>query len=200
LSKPQKRKPPRKKISTCAGEFEPTDLQNARANWSQAKALEKLDRNLNTKSILQPTPEELRPSNAPDPGYIDGKQFGKQILTLRNNGSLRAAGLTPEHIQSLQNIGTLLEHGNASPSSMSQILQFAGKVSKKVPGAQYVVSRLMTSPTFAARVEGTLNSPATIGVGSNVIRSLFSSDSESQSDDDQEQARLAKLAAEDRPL
>src|SRR5258708_38999205 len=108
--------------------------------WSQAKALDKLDRNLNTKSILQPTPEELRPSNAPDPGYINGKQFGKQILALRNNGSLRAAGLTPEHIQSLQNIGTLLERGNVSPSSMSQILQFAGKVSKKVSGAQYVVS------------------------------------------------------------
>ncbi len=174
-------------MSKYANEFDANDLSNARANWSQARNLEDLDKKLSTKSILQPTPEELRLSNAPDPGYINGKQFGKQILALRNNGSLRAAGLTSEHIQSLQNIGTILERGNVSPSSMSQILQFAGKVSKKVSGAQYVVSRLMTSPTFATKVEGALKSPTAIAAGSNVVRSLFSSDSESQNDDDQEQ-------------
>jgi hypothetical protein len=170
-------------IAKYANQFSPTDLQNARANWRQASTLEDIDRKLNTKSILGPTPENLRPSNAPDPGYINGSQFSKQILALRNSGALKQAGLTSQHIQSLQNIGTLLERGNVSDSQMSQILQLAGKFSKKVSGAQYLVGKLMTSPTAAAVVESTLKSPASTAVVCRTLRSALMPSDANDSDD-----------------
>jgi len=89
-------------------EFDPKDLQNARANWKQASALQDVHDALNGKSVVGPTPVEFRPKGV-DPGYINGKAFSKQILALSNDGTLTDAGLTPEHIQSLQDLGTLLE-------------------------------------------------------------------------------------------
>jgi hypothetical protein len=118
-------------IQKYADHFNPDDLSNARANWRQASALEDIHTKLNTKGILQPTPEALRKTGVPDPGVLNGKAFSKQILALRENGSLKAAGLTPEHIQSLEDIGTLMERGNVSPSQFSQVIQLAGKFQRR---------------------------------------------------------------------
>jgi len=98
-------------IDKYKDQFAPTDLQNARANWRQASALDKVDKSLNTKSVIGPTPVEFRPKGTvtPDPGYINGKAFSKQIFALDNNGVFDDAGLTPEHVQSLKDLGTLLE-------------------------------------------------------------------------------------------
>jgi hypothetical protein len=162
--------------------FDPNDLSTARANWRQASALEDIDSKLNTKGILQPTPEALRKTGVPDPGVLNGKAFSKQILALRENGSLKAAGLTPEHIQSLADLGTLMERGNVAPSQLSQLVQLAGKVSKKVSGAQFVVGKLMTSPTFAANLEGALKSNASTAVVSKLLTAALGTADEDEGD------------------
>jgi hypothetical protein len=89
-------------------QFDPKDLQNAKTNWRQASALQDIHDALNAKGVVGPTPVELRPKGA-DLGYINGKAFLKQILAMSKDGTLARAGLTPEHIQSLQDLGTLLE-------------------------------------------------------------------------------------------
>jgi hypothetical protein len=93
-------------ITKYKDQFAATDLQNARANWAQASRLDRIDKALNTKSVIGPTPVEFRPKGI-DPGYVNGKAFSKQIYALEQNGAL--ADLTPEHIQSLKDLGTLLE-------------------------------------------------------------------------------------------
>jgi hypothetical protein len=91
-------------------EFAPEDFKNARANWAKASRLDKIDASLNTKAVVGPTPIEFRVKGQPDPGYLNGKAFSKQILKLRNDGDL--VDLSPEHIQSLEDLGALLEKGN----------------------------------------------------------------------------------------
>jgi hypothetical protein len=107
----QKAKAEQEKLLTkYASQFAPDDLQNARTNWRQASNLEKVHDRLNTKAIVQPTPVAFRPEGVPDPGVINGRNFSKAVLAMSNDGTLADAGLTSQHIQSLQDLGTLLEN------------------------------------------------------------------------------------------
>jgi hypothetical protein len=128
---------------------------------------------LNTKGIVGPTPVELRPKGTPDPGYINGRAFSKQILNLSNDGTLARAGLTPEHIQSLQDLGTLLEKsanvhkfaqlshlmgtvgalGEAGAAVLHPATAVAGaKVAVPAYLAQKALGRVMTNPQTAEHV------------------------------------------------
>jgi hypothetical protein len=71
-------------IDRYKDEFAPADLQNARRLWGQSSALDKVDKALSTKSVLQPTPVELRPKGVPDPQAINGKNFSKTIAGLKH--------------------------------------------------------------------------------------------------------------------
>jgi hypothetical protein len=157
-------------IDEFKNEFAPADLQNARQLWAQSSALDKVDRALKTKSVLQPTPANLRPTGVPDQQVINGKNFAKAVADLKNKGTLQAAGLTHEHITALQDLGTLLEKGE-NVHKLSRLVAGGGALAEAlglvthpvaaataagaaIPG--YVVSRLlgrvMTDPTFAAKV------------------------------------------------
>jgi hypothetical protein len=158
-------------LDKYADQFDPTDLQNARANWAQASRLDRIDKALNTKSVIGPTPVELRPKGI-DPGYVNGKAFSKQVYALEQNGAL--ADLTPEHIQSLKDLGTLLEK-SANVHKVGQLARLtemggggltavlhptAAIVGAKaaLPGylAYRFLGRAMTDPAFADNVVNVL--------------------------------------------
>lgn len=180
-------------LNTFKGEFDPKDLQNARANWRQASALQDVHDSLNTKGVVGPTPIELRPKGTPDPGYVNGKAFSKQVLNLANDGTLARAGLTTEHIQSLQDLGTLLEKSanvhkfgqlakltELGGAGLTAVLHPAAAVAGAkvaVPAylAQKALGRVMTNPETAEtfvnllRGAGTV-APATAAQVTNAIQ------------------------------
>jgi hypothetical protein len=140
-------------------QFNPDDLQAARTNWRQASALDDIHDSLNSKSVVGPTPVSLRPVGAADSGIINGRNFSKEILKLANDGTLQRAGLTPEHVQSLQDLGTLLEKSAVEkPDLLNKALK-AGKILVGGPatgGTGYLASlglgKIMTDPVAAAKV------------------------------------------------
>jgi hypothetical protein len=67
-------------------QFDPGDLSEARSLWRQGAALDKVHGALNNLSVVGPTPIELRPTNVPDQGYINGKGLAKSIRTLNQKG------------------------------------------------------------------------------------------------------------------
>lgn len=161
-------------LDTFKDQFDPKDLKNARANWRQASALQDIHDSLNTKIVVGPTPVELRPKGIPDPGYINGKAFAKQVLKLTNDGTLTSAGLTPEHIQALQELGTLLEK-SANVHKFGQLARLtelsgaglgillhpaatlpAAKVAVPAFVASRVLGRVMTNAAFADGVVNVL--------------------------------------------
>jgi hypothetical protein len=171
--------------------FDSGDLQKARAAWKQANALEDIHAKLNSRSVLEPTPESLRRINVPDPGVINGRNFSKQILALRNNGALQAAGLSPEHAQILQDIGTLLERSAPAQSRFGDLVQLAGKFSKKVSGSQFVVNKLLTSPKAAATIEAGLKSNLSTAVLSKMLSAALGTADENQPQQDRSTNILA---------
>jgi hypothetical protein len=146
-------------LTQYQNQFNPDDLQAARTNWRQASALDDVHDSLNSKSVVGPTPVKLRPVGSPDPGVINGKNFSKEILKLANDGTLQRAGLTPDHVQSLQDIGTLLEKSAVDkPDSLNKAFKVA-KVAVGGPatgGTGYLASlglgKIMTDPAAAAKV------------------------------------------------
>jgi len=102
-----------------AGKLSADDLARARANWRQSVALETVDKALNRVSVVKPTPVQLLNKGEVDPGYIDGRAFRRTIRALQlptqkyseEGGVLKAAGFTPEHIRSLNELGQALEQG-----------------------------------------------------------------------------------------
>jgi hypothetical protein len=154
-------------IDEFKDQFAPDELTKARAAWSQASALDRVNTALNTKSVLRPSPVEFRPKGAPDPGMIDGKAFSRQIIKLRNDGVLTSAGLTPEHVQTLEDLGSLLENsantrklnrlvlgGGAAAELFGLAVHPAAAVSAAtavVPGyaMSLFLGRAMTDPAFA---------------------------------------------------
>jgi hypothetical protein len=113
----------------------------------------------------------LRPKGI-DPGYVNGKAFSKQVYALEQNGAL--ADLTPEHIQSLKDLGTLLEK-SANVHKVGQLARLtemggggltavlhptAAIVGAKaaLPGylAYRFLGRAMTDPAFADNVVNVL--------------------------------------------
>lgn len=144
-------------LNTFKDQFDAGDLDKARANWRQASALNEVHDTLNSKSVVGPTPVNLRPTGAADPGFINGKNFSKEILKLANEGTLQQAGLTPQHIQSLQDLGTLLEKSAVEHPDLLMRAFKAGKVIVGGPataGSGYLVSaglgKVLTNPKWAA--------------------------------------------------
>lgn len=171
-------------IDRFKDQFNPRDLQTARENWRQASALEDVHNTLNKKSVVGPTPIDLRPKGVPDPGVIDGKNFAKEILKMANDGTLQKAGLTPEHIQSLQDLGSLLENGGAqrrfsrlltpknaaAAEAIGLILHppsavAAAKVAAPAYAASQALGKIMTDPNVAAGIVSALKTGAKVGPG-----------------------------------
>lgn len=154
--------------------FDPKDLENARANWRQASALDDVHDALTSKSVLQPTPVELRPTGRPDPGYINGKGFSKTILQLRNDGTLAQAELKPEHIQALEDLGTLLEKsGNVHklPAVYKALKAVAGVGSVGTGyAASALLGKVMTDADVAAQVVKALQSNKAPAAAANAYR------------------------------
>jgi hypothetical protein len=154
-------------INDNAGQFSPNDLKNARANWKQSSALDKVHDAFNTKAVVQPTPVDFRPTGKPDPGYINGKNLSRAVLDLKSKGVLADAGLTPKHVQALQDLGTLLEK-SGDVQKQGDIFKKALKAAKVVAGGPatagggYVASaamgKLLTDEKAATAVARTLRS------------------------------------------
>lgn len=157
-------------------QFDPKDLENGRANWRQASALQDVHDSVNTKSIVGPTPVELRPKGT-DPGYINGKAFSKQILTLSNDGTLTDAGLTPEHIQSLQDLGTLLEK-SANVHKFGQLAKLtelggAGLTAVLHPAAAVAGAKVAVPAYLAQRALGrVMTNPDTAETFVNLLKGV----------------------------
>jgi hypothetical protein len=180
-------------VDEFAGHFAPNDLNKARAAWKQSLAMDRVDSALKTKAVFQPTPANLRPEGAPDPGVLNGKAFSKTILDLKTKGTLQAAGLTPEHIQALQDLGTLLENG-ANVHRLGKLVAGGGALAEAIglvthPVAAgtaaaaavpaYAMSRLlgrvMTDQKAAAMAVKALQAGQRIvpAIGSQAPRSVF---------------------------
>jgi len=123
-------------------EFSPDDYTNARANWRQASALDKVHDAIG--SATQPTPAEFRQKGVPDTGYVNGKLLSKRILKLRQDGTLNEAGLSAQGVQDLQDLGTLLEKTKNVPwtsrtlsylATNPQVLSIAVQALKSAPYA-----------------------------------------------------------------
>jgi len=161
-------------LESFKDQFAPKDLQNARANWRQASALQDIHDSLNTKSVVGPTPVNLRPKGT-DPGYINGKAFSKQILALSKDGTLRNAGLTPEHIQSLQDLGTLLEN-SANVHKFGQLAKLtelggAGLTAVLHPAAAVAGAKVAVPAYLAQKALGrVMTNPETAETFVNLLR------------------------------
>jgi hypothetical protein len=144
-------------LTKYADQFNAADLKNARSLWRQAGALDDVHDSLNSKSVTGPTPVRFRPQNAPDPGYISGKNFARQIQALKTDGTLAQAGLTPSHIQALQDLGTLLEKsGGVQQADLIAKAAKAVKIAAGGPGslgtgylASRILGRILTDPNAA---------------------------------------------------
>ena len=153
-------------------QFAPDDYTNARANWRQSSALEKAHDALNSKSVVTSTPVKFRPVGTPDPGYIKGKNFANTVLALRDDGTLKEAGLTPKHVQALQDIGTLLEK-SSDVHKLHPLIKLVEATAGAAPaGTGLAASRflgdLMTNEKLAQSVVGILRSGVGPGVASQV--------------------------------
>src|SRR5690606_25413817 len=130
------------------------DYANARKNWSQSKALDKIDKALKTRSVVKPTPEKFIKAGESDPGYIDGLAFRKAVHDLESKGVFAKAGITPEHVKQLRNIGLLHERsGNIQKNTggLMQVLKVAKVIHAPVKaiGAEWLLGKLMTNPEAA---------------------------------------------------
>ena len=144
-------------LTRFADQFHPSDLKTARSLWRQGSALDEVNEAFHGKGITQPTPVKFRPSNAPDPGYINGKNFAKQVQTFAYDGTFTKAGLSPTHIQALQDLGTLLEKsGGVQQADLiakaAKALKVAAGSGTAFPGwaASAVLGKILTDPNAAA--------------------------------------------------
>jgi hypothetical protein len=157
--------------ATEEGVIDADDYARVRQNWRQSRALDKIDATLTARSVVKPTPANFQVEGQPDPGYIDGFAFRKAIQSLNRStakypeGVLTAAGLTPAHIQSLQDLGVLLEQSGAVHKHY--LLESAFKALKIAVGgpgtagagygASSYLSKIMSDPQAAAGVVGVLH-------------------------------------------
>ncbi len=162
-------------LDRYADQFKANDLKGARSLWRQASALDDVHDALNGKTVVGPTPIKFRMKGAPDPGYIYGKNFAKQVQALKTDGALARAGLAAQHVQALQDLGTLLEKSGAvQQADLVSKAAKAVKIAAGGPGtlgAGYVASRLLgrilTDPNAATTMLGLmrLTAPSTSGTG-----------------------------------
>lgn len=158
-------------LTQYQSQFAPEDYANARANWKQASALEQAHDALNSKGVVTPTPVKFRPAN--DPGYIKGKNFANTVLSLKNDGTLKDAGLTPAHIQALQDIGTTLER-SSNVHKLHPLIRLVEATAGTAPAgtglaASHFLGALMTNEKLAQNVAALLRS----GVGPGVVSQAY---------------------------
>ena len=176
-------------LNRYQSQFGPDDYSNARANWKQASALEQAHDALNSKGVVTSTPVKFRPPN--DPGYIKGKNFANTVLSLKNDGTLKDAGLTPAHIQSLQDIGTLLEKSSNVHKlhPLIRLVEATAGTGSAGTGlaASHFLGSLMTNEKLADNVAAILRSgvgPAIISQSYQRGKAVLGDDSDYQYDPD----------------
>jgi hypothetical protein len=160
-------------LTKYADQFDPNALKNARSLWRQAGALDDVHDSLNSKSVTGPTPIKFRPQNVPDPGYISGKNFARQIQALKTDGTLAKAGLTPSHVQALQDLGTLLEKsGTVQQADLIARAAKAVKIAAGGPGslgtgylASRVLGHILTDPNAATTALQAMKAAAPVSSG-----------------------------------
>jgi hypothetical protein len=151
-------------LNRYQSQFAPDDYSNARTNWKQASALEQAHDALNSKGVVTSTPVKFRPVGAPDPGYIKGKNFANTVLALRDDGTLAQAGLSPKHVQALQDIGTTLEK-SADVHKLHPLIRLVEATAGAAPAgtgfaASHFLGSLMTNEKLAENVAALLRSGA----------------------------------------
>ncbi|MFL6437710.1 MAG: hypothetical protein ACJ71Q_09035 [Terriglobales bacterium] len=156
---------------------DPDAYQNARRMWRQASALDKIHDTVTAKGVMESTPNGLIPKGAPDPRYIKAKQFTDTILHLRDTGLLKDAGLTPQHVQDLQDIGRLLRKSGEiqNTNQLMKVLKVGTKIAVGGPatagvgyGASAVLGKIMTDPKAAATAVKVLQSSAFPAAAANL--------------------------------
>lgn len=177
------------------------DLDKAQAAWKKMRAMEKVHKAFQT--AVHPTPEELLRPGEKDPGYINGKILRNKILKLNETGMLQKAGLSPQHVQSLQELGAALENGN-NVRKLSSLMKFslagagigtaiihpasaatvAATAGGELAGEKFM-AKIMTDPKFASALVKGLRSGASVGTVSQSLRALLTSKEQSQSQEQQ---------------
>lgn len=126
-----------KLFNKYADQFPEEDLQQLKADWKQKSGLDELATRFNRS--VGPTPAELTKPGQPDLGYVNPNTFRNNIIDAVQNGEFDKAGFTPEHVQSIEDLGRILEKAKvANPEGINAILGSTLKhfiVSKAVGGA-----------------------------------------------------------------
>lgn len=96
-------------------EFEPGALDKAKAEWKQSQGLDDLRVRFNRS--VHPTPVELSKTGEPDIGYVNGKTFRESITDglqkdQYGKNEFERAGFTPKHVQTIEDLGRIMEKGN----------------------------------------------------------------------------------------
>lgn len=114
-------------LTKYKGEFEPGDLQDAKANWKKMQSNMAIDDAIRRPGgVVGNTPAELRSTTSADPGYIHGDALAKKLGQLEHDGVLADAGLSADHIQSLKNLATTLGKTQAS-NKITPVIQLVAK-------------------------------------------------------------------------
>src|SRR5581483_2785137 len=147
---------------------DPDAYTNARKAWRQASALDKIHDTITSKGVMESTPNDLIQRGTSDPRYIKGKQFADTVLYLRDTGLLKDAGLTPQHVQNLQDIAAILRSGGEvqKANHVAKVFKLA-KIAVGGPatagagwGASAVLGKILTDPKAAALAAKTLQAGA----------------------------------------
>ena len=121
------------------------DVQSLKADWKQKIGLDELATRFNRS--VGPTPAELTTPGQPDLGYVNPSQFRNAIVDAIQNGEFDKAGFNSEHVQSIEDLGRILEQSkpaaglNATLGSVAKYLgrraigSAIGGVIGGVPGA-----------------------------------------------------------------
>jgi hypothetical protein len=175
-------------------EFEPGALAKAKADWKQSQGMEDLRVRFNR--AVHPTPVELTTQGQPDTGYVNGKTVRESITDAlqkdtRGENEFERAGFTPQHVQTMEDIGRLLEKGsNLHKLNPIVKLLFSGAQGAAhpagllaVPGeyvASKVLGRVMTSPAGSGVLLKGLKSGASVAAIANALRIYASPNKQSQ--------------------
>lgn len=104
-----------------ADKFPESDLKQLKADWRQKSGLEELSTRFNRS--VGPTPADLTIPGKPDLGYVNPVQFRNSIIDAIQNGEFEKAGFAPEHVQTIEDLGRILEKSRVSnPEGLNAIL------------------------------------------------------------------------------
>lgn len=119
-------------------QFPDGDLDQLKADWRQKSGLDELATRFNRS--VGPTPAELTTKGQADLGYVNPTTFRNAIIDASQNGEFEKAGFTPEHVQSLEDLGRVLEKAKVTTglnATLGSIAKYLGRraVGSAVGGA-----------------------------------------------------------------